>query len=107
MVVFSLVAAPERGLLAERLRVWRQRRRLATDTVLADLYRLAVQHPKPEEAPHAVSVLRTMAAGAGVRRALQQLAARDLVRTEPDGRWVLTAAGVAAARDLVDGEGGP
>jgi manganese/zinc/iron transport system permease protein len=106
LTVFSLLAAPERGLLAERWRVWRQRRRLATDTVLADLYRLAAQHARPEAAPHAVSVLKTMAAGAGVRRALGRLADRGLVRAEPDGRWVLTAAGVAAGRELVDGEGG-
>ena len=39
--------------------------------------------------------------------ALDRLAARGLVRAEPDGRWALTEAGVAAGRELVDGEAGP
>ena len=105
MTLFSLLAAPRRGLLAERLRIWRQRRHLATDTVLADLYRLAAQHADPAAAPHAVSVLRTMSASAGVRRALDQLAQRGLAHVETDGRWVLTEAGVARGREMVDREG--
>lgn len=106
ITVFSLLAAPRRGLLAEQLRLRRQRRHLASDTVLADLYRLAAQHSEPAAAPHAVNVLRTMAAGTGVRRALNQLAQQNLVRSEADGQWVLTEAGVVRGRQLVQPKDG-
>jgi manganese/zinc/iron transport system permease protein len=110
LVVVSLLLAPRRGVLVSRLRQARQRRRTRSDTVLADLYRLAAQHADPTAAPHAVEALQTMSATPGVRRALDDLAARDLATGGADGRWRLTAAGVAAGRELVEpgapGEGG-
>jgi manganese/zinc/iron transport system permease protein len=101
MVVVSLLLAPRRGLLAARLRTARQRRRARSETVLADLYRLARQHPDPVAAPHAVGVLQTMSAGPGVRRSLEDLAGQGLVAADPDGRWRLTEDGVARATELV------
>ena len=102
LVVFSLLLAPRRGLLAARLRQARQRRRTRSDTVLADLYRLAAQHADPAAAPHAVEVLQAMSPAPGVRRALAELADRDLAAEDRDGRWRLTAAGVAGGRELVE-----
>ncbi|MCP4573473.1 MAG: metal ABC transporter permease [bacterium] len=105
LTVFSLLFAPRRGVVAERVRRVRQRRRLRADTVLADLYRLASQHAVPEDAPHDVRVLKTMSAGAGVRRCLEYLAGQDLVVSDPDGRWRLTTAGVDRGRELISGGG--
>lgn len=102
IALLSLLAAPRRGLLAARLRAVKQRRRLAVDAVLADLYRLAAQHPSPEAAPHAAAVLRAMSERHGVRRSLAQLAGRGLAAQDPDGRWRLTPAGVAAGRALAE-----
>ena len=64
LAVFSLLLAPRRGLLSARWRRSRQRRRLMDESVLADLYRMASQHPDPESAPHSLKVLRAMSAGA-------------------------------------------
>ena len=104
IVVFSLACAPNRGLLWQAARNQRARRRLHADTVLANLYHLAAQHERPEEAPHARAVLRAMGAGPGARRALAALQARGLARPAGDDAWSLTPAGVAAARTLVDGD---
>jgi len=100
----SLLFAPRRGVLAERLRRARQRRRVAADGVLADLYRLAAQHPDPALAPHDPAVLRAMREGGGVGRGLDRLAERGLAAALDDGRWRLTPAGVDAGRRLVEGD---
>jgi manganese/zinc/iron transport system permease protein len=111
---FSLLFAPRRGLVLGRLRDWRRRGQLRADAVLADLYRLAAQHGRPEAAPHAESVLRAMSGRPGVRQALERLAQRGLVQRLAAGRprlvgggdsgdrWQLTAAGVEAGRRLVE-----
>jgi manganese/zinc/iron transport system permease protein len=104
IVVFSLACAPNRGLLWQAARNQRARRRLHADTVLANLYHLAAQHERPEEAPHARAVLRAMGAGPGARRALAALQTRGLVRPAGDDAWVLTPAGVATARALIVGD---
>jgi manganese/zinc/iron transport system permease protein len=103
VTVLSLLIAPERGLLAAWLRRLRQRREVEIDSVLADLYRLAAQHPDPTAAPHAVAVLQTMRAAAGVRHSLRELAERGLAEADPDGGWRLTAAGAERGRELAEG----
>jgi manganese/zinc/iron transport system permease protein len=105
LMLLSLVFAPNRGLAAAGIRRWRQKGALESATVLADLYRLASQHEDPRSAPHELKVLRAMSTGAGVKRALNRLQDRGLVQREPDGRWRLTATGVASGRDLVEASG--
>lgn len=104
ITVLSLLLAPRRGVLAEYLRRWQQRRNLVADQVLSDLYRLARQHDEPASAAHSIDVLQAMSARAGVRRSLAQLTERGLVREEPAGQWLLTETGVGRARDLVQGD---
>jgi manganese/zinc/iron transport system permease protein len=103
ITVLSLLLAPERGVLAGWLRRQRQRRRARADGVLADLYRLASQHADPTAAPHAVVVLQAMSDRAGVRAGLRRLADDGLAVADPDGRWRLTADGVARGRELAEG----
>jgi manganese/zinc/iron transport system permease protein len=105
LMILSLLFAPNRGLAAAAVRRWRQRGRIESASVLADLYRLASQHADPAAAPHELQVLRAMSEGAGVRRALGRLRERDLVRREPDGRWRLTPAGVDRGRAIVESPG--
>lgn len=105
LMLLSLAFAPNRGLAAAALRRWRQRGRIESASVLADLYRLASQHPDPATAPHEVRVLRAMNEGHGVRRALGRLRERELVRRDPDGRWRLTPAGVARGREIAESSG--
>ncbi|MFH1844212.1 MAG: metal ABC transporter permease [bacterium] len=102
ITVISLLAAPQRGLLADKWRKRRQRRRVQADSVLADLYRLAAQHAEPAVAPHSAAALQTMSPLAGVRAGLAQLADQGLVILDPDGRWRLTETGVARGHELVE-----
>ena len=101
IVVVSLVAAPNRGLLWSWVRQKQNGRRLRTEAVLLDLYALAAQHAQPFHG-HSARVVETMGIGAGgANRSLSNLAGRGLViRAGPD-RWSLTPAGVSAAEELL------
>jgi manganese/zinc/iron transport system permease protein len=98
IVLFSLFFAPNRGLAWRWARHQRRRRQLQVEAVLTDLYHLAGQHSNWEH-PHPITVLRTMNRGrGGVRRTLQELAARGWVRPGGADSWALTLAGVQEAR---------
>lgn len=107
-VVFaSLLFAPNRGLLWGWARERRNRRRLATDAVLEDLYVLARQHPG-EARGHSIRVLRAMSLGhGGADRSLAVLEERGLVRRTEDGGWTLTPEGLAEATRRAVPEGEP
>jgi manganese/zinc/iron transport system permease protein len=97
LVVVSLLLAPNRGLLWEQVRHWRQRRQLRLDAVLGDLYALAAQHADPEHG-HAAAVLQAMSVGAGgVRPSLEELSRRGWARRLGGDEWALTPAGRAEA----------
>ena len=98
LVVVSLLAAPNRGLVWQEIRRRRSRRTLRTSAVLCDLYALARQHADPLDAAHGASVLRIMGAG-GVGGSLAELQRRGWAEPAGGGRWRLTEAGLAAARE--------
>jgi manganese/zinc/iron transport system permease protein len=105
VVVFSLFLAPNRGMLWNWLQRRRQHRyltrRLHTDQVLSNLYRLATQHNDPTHAHHA-RVLQVMGARPHeVEASLHTLAEQGLVHNTGGGEWALTEQGVAAAHKLV------
>lgn len=89
LVVVSLFLAPNRGLAWEWARERRNRRRLHTEAVLAELYALARHHPGQEHG-HAVTALEAVHPGA--RHELQELAERGWARRADDG-WAITPAG--------------
>ena len=103
ITVLSLLLAPGRGLVAAYLRRQGQRRSVESDSILADLFRLANQHPDPAAAPHEVQALVAMRAGTAVDRGLERLRESGLVGREADGRWRLTVSGVQRGRALVLG----
>lgn len=101
IVVLSLLLAPNRGLLWRWLNRRRNRRRLRTEAVLADLYTLANQHEDSSHA-HEAAVIRTMrAGGGGVDHTLRRLQERGLVRKEGESRWALTPEGMREAQRAV------
>ncbi|MCC6169432.1 MAG: metal ABC transporter permease [Caldilineaceae bacterium] len=101
IVALSLLLAPNRGLLWNWIARRRRRRRLQTDQVLANLYRLATQHHDPTHA-HAARVIGvTGARPQAVDASLSALAASGLARETAPGRWALTPAGVDQARRLL------
>lgn len=99
IVVVSLLFAPGRGVVWNRLEHRRSRRRLRTARVLADLYALAGQHGGAAHG-HPAEVLEVMSGRKGdVRRSLERLERRGLARRTVEG-WTLTPAGMEAARRL-------
>jgi len=99
IVIISLTLAPRRGLLWSWLRRLRNRRRLALDAVLLDLYELSRQHADRAH-PHALAALEAMNQRGGVGRSLAALAARGLVQAVSADAWNLTPAGRQEAERL-------
>lgn len=99
IVACSLLFAPNRGLVWQRLAALRRRQRLRATRALLDLYALTERHADPFH-PHHVAVLRTVR-GEGVEPALEELQAQGLVQRVHDGLWALTPAGLERARDLL------
>lgn len=101
IVAVSLTLAPNRGLVWDWVRQYRNRRRLRVEAVLADLYALATQHEHRTDHGHAVAVLEAMSHGrGGVRRSLERLESRGLARRTDTGEWALTRDGIEAAERM-------
>jgi manganese/zinc/iron transport system permease protein len=91
--LFSLLLAPNRGLIWSWVRRQRNRRKLRLDSVLNGLYILESQHSDQGHA-HSIEVLRTMNPGqGGVQHSLAILEQRGLVQHVGRDHWVLTAQG--------------
>ncbi|MEQ9105506.1 MAG: metal ABC transporter permease [Rhodothermales bacterium] len=102
IVLFSLLFAPNRGILWRRIREVRLSRQLRIDAVLVDLYTLASQHESAEH-PHAERVLNVMSdVSARARETLRLLDGLGLARRIDAERWALTAEGVERARDVIN-----
>ena len=100
IVLVSLLAAPNRGVVWKWARERVNRNLLQTEAVLADLYVLAMRHEDPGHG-HPISVLRTMSIGhGGVDRSLEVLRERGLVRVTANGTWSLTPSGLSEAGRL-------
>ena len=100
IVIVSLLAAPNRGVVWKWARERVNRNLLQTEAVLADLYVLAMRHEDLGHG-HPISVLRTMSAGhGGVDRSLEVLRERGLVRVTVEGTWSLTPRGLSEAGKL-------
>lgn len=101
IVALSLFFAPNRGLIWRWLMQQRNRQRLQTEQVLANLYRLASHHQDLRH-PHAASALALMTTGAAsVRNSLNALRERELVEARPDNQWALTPTGIKEAERVM------
>ncbi len=97
IVLISVLLAPNRGLVWDKLRQRRNRRRLRGESVLLDFYRMSGQH-SDALAPHPVAAL--LAINPQAEAVLERLAERGQVRRAAAGQWALTESGLAAARVL-------
>jgi manganese/zinc/iron transport system permease protein len=106
IVVVSLLFAPNRGLVWNWVRSYRNRHELRVEIVLSSLYALAVQHNDLEHG-HSIAALRAMNVGrGGVARTLHELGVRGwAVRLDSD-RWALTSTGLSEARRLAQARWG-
>lgn len=97
IVFFSMLVAPNRGLVWNWFRTRRNRKLLRIQAVLADLYTLALQHPN-EQRGHPIATLRSMNAHPEfVALILNQLKEQGLVQELSKNAWALTQAGLAEA----------
>jgi manganese/zinc/iron transport system permease protein len=104
IVLASMLAAPNRGLLSNRLRQFRHRRQVRLEAVLADLYELAQQHASSEY-PHSVAALRAMnPLPESVPESLRQLSKRGFARKSGHDQWSLTERGIVEAKRLLHSE---
>ena len=100
IVFFSLLFAPNRGLVWNWVRQRRNRQTLRVEAMLEGLYVLAGQHE--EQHAHDIDVLRAMNLGrGGVQNSLRELQQRGWAE-EVDGGWVLTAEGIQQAEKMSD-----
>jgi len=109
IVVVSLLVSPERGILWEVMRRWRDRRSLRGRQVLVTLHAMAAQHGDPHY-PVELGSLDTFH-GMDTRRALARLEERGLIKPvqhqpETTPHWELTASGYAEAERLATHIGG-
>jgi manganese/zinc/iron transport system permease protein len=99
--VFSLLAAPRRGVVARALRRWRTGRRIGEENVLKTLYQLG-ETDRDWHAPRdpAAVAARRRAPRSSVERVMPRLSAAGwLERVGP--AWRLTPAGLDRARRVV------
>lgn len=100
-VVVSMTLAPRRGLLWAWVKRRRRRSAIRTETVLADLYALYLQHGVLDHG-HPVAVLEAMSdVGGGARGSLEALEEDGHARRLADGSWALTEEGREAASRLL------
>lgn len=109
IVLVSLLISPERGLLWEMVRRWRDRRSLRGRQVLTTLHAMAAEHGD-RRYPVELGSLDTFH-GTDTRRALARLEERGLIRSvhhEPETtpHWELTRSGFAEAERLAAEIGG-
>lgn len=102
IVLFSLLFAPNRGLVWNAVRGRRSRRRLRVQAVLADLYALAMQHRHLDHA-HSTAAVQAMSFGrGGTLASLRALEQRGLVRRTGRDLWSLTPEGIREAESLLE-----
>lgn len=94
LVAFSMLFAPNRGLILNWLRRHRNRRKLQLEAVLSNLYELAKQHGSVDRA-HDKAVLQTMSpeSAESVAGTLEELQNRGWARVTADEQWAITKAG--------------
>ncbi|MBZ0263170.1 metal ABC transporter permease [bacterium] len=104
IAIFSLLFAPNRGVVWTWLRMRSNHRQLQVKAVLEDLYILAQQHENREHA-HPIGVLKTMSNGhGGVDRSLEELESQGLAKKVVVVGWALTPKGFDSAHNEFDSE---
>ncbi len=102
VVVVSMLIAPHRGIIWQRVRQTVQNRKLKSEAVLLDLFELAREHDDLGY-PHMETALRVIHPKRGtLYRQLRRLEGRGLVKMYDSGAWALTPDGILACNQLLD-----
>ena len=99
-VVISMLLAPRRGIIWQRIRRTVQNRELRSESVLLDLFELARTHDDLTY-PHMEPALRVIHPQRGtLYRQLRRLQGKGLVQMHQNGAWALTPGGVRVCDQL-------
>lgn len=105
IVIISMLLAPNRGLVWNAFRDWRNRKQIQENAVLEDFYYLFKQHGTSLKG-HTLNVLRVMSLGhGGVDGSVIQLKNKGLIKQINKDQWTLTEKGIAKASNLFEKEG--
>jgi manganese/zinc/iron transport system permease protein len=97
IVAFSFLFAPGRGLIAKFLMREKNRRSLAINKVIAEMYEICSSHESLEH-QHSIAILKTLPGFSN--RMVRQLKEKDLVEISSDKQWCMTDKGVKAALQI-------
>lgn len=97
IVGFSLLFAPERGLVWQAWKQRQDKQQFLSESLLADIYRLAEKHGSTTYV--VPDGMLTSLHGRAARKALRELAAHGLLQKQAGG-WSLTAQGVMQAEKV-------
>ncbi len=101
LVVVSMLFAPKRGIIWQRVRQGIQNQKLKSEALLLDLFELAKSHDSYEY-PHKETALQVIRPYSGSpRRHLRTLEGKGLVRMHSNGMWALTPDGVQECNELL------
>jgi manganese/zinc/iron transport system permease protein len=99
IVVFSLLFAPNRGLVWDWVRQQRNRQKLRTTLVLEALYEMGMHHGDPRH-PHSLRSLQAVLPRHDVAATLKHLEGNKLVEHKSDDLWALTPEGMVVTRTM-------
>jgi manganese/zinc/iron transport system permease protein len=99
IVLFSILFAPNRGIVWRWWRQQQNRRHLGTATILADLYDLALAHGDPKHS-HPAGTLQAARPHANVKSLLATLEQEGMVYRAANNEWGLTDSGIAEVKRL-------
>jgi manganese/zinc/iron transport system permease protein len=97
IVVFSFLFAPGRGLIAKFLMREKNRRNLALNKVIAEMYEICSTHDSPRH-QHSIAILKTIPGFSN--HMVRKLKEKDLVEVSADKQWCMTDKGLRAALQI-------
>ncbi|MCR4336594.1 MAG: metal ABC transporter permease [Candidatus Omnitrophica bacterium] len=100
IVLFSLILAPNRGLLWDWLRAARHRQKMHTTTMLKNLLLFSEIQTNPFH-PHDIAALKAIGKGP-INKTMVELSKKGWAKQYPDKRWALTSTGLNEARRLTE-----
>ncbi len=100
VLLFSLLAAPQRGMVARFVRRRHNKSRFAVDAILLDLYELSLHHDDYRYG-HSLSTLEVIRGREeGVIRGLEVLEEQGYAARDSKGLWLLTLQGYEQAQKM-------
>ncbi len=98
-VAISFLFAPQRGLLAVFVQRFKNKKRVALDTLLMHLYGISGTHSNMQH-PHSLNILKPLPSFN--RNAIKQLSDRKLIKITENKEWSLTETGIKRAKELIE-----